>query len=249
VLLLAVWNAFFIPLELAFKDELEKKALDNIHTSEYFVDSCFIVDIFLMFFTSYQNKEGKEVKKNLMIWGAYVGSPRFLTDFFSLFALIPDDRFKIFGFLKMLRVFRLSFLIKRLNVRPDIKNFYLLAKVSFYLFLWLHVQGCFLWAVVVINKDVIDDYLTPMQWYPPLDWINFVDSIIFDSNKAGFSYKYLMSLYYSVLILGSNEIGPVNTEEFMFIVTALILSLFTNAFLVSDISGILSDFSKGSTAF
>lgn len=103
--------------------------------------------------------------------------------------------------------------------------------------------------MVVINKDVIDDFLTPMTWYPPLDWINYVDSIIFDDSKVGFGYKYSLSFYYSVLILGSNEIGPVNLEEMMYLTVTLISSLFLNAFLVSDIITIIFEFGKGDQIF
>ena len=42
-------------------------------------------------------------------------------------------------------------------------------------------------------------------------------------------------LYYAVMILGINEIGPVNNEEYLFLVGVLIISSLMNALLLSDV--------------
>lgn len=86
------------------------------------------------------------------------------------------------------------------------------------------------------------------MWYPPLNWLNFEDTTLFDED-AGFQYKYSMSFYYSVLILGSNEIGPVNMIEMFYICCMLVLNLFISLFLLSDLISVITDFSKDDIEF
>lgn len=54
IIVFAIMNSFFTPFELAFEvDNLPYEILDNA------IDAIFLVDIFLMFITSYMNREGK----------------------------------------------------------------------------------------------------------------------------------------------------------------------------------------------
>ena len=86
----------------------------------FVVDIFFIADIVVMFFTSYLDLyTGKEIKDSIQIAKAYTTSRRFLTDFFSLFSL--NEELRLFGFLKMLRVFRLGSIIKRSTASPIVK--------------------------------------------------------------------------------------------------------------------------------
>lgn len=48
--------------------------------------------------------------------------------------------------------------------------------------------------------------------------------------------QYSSMLYYGVLILGSNEMGPVNEIELFFFVTVLMMSAFLNALIFGDIA-------------
>ena len=239
VLLFAIYNSIMIPIEISF---FEEPWIPKLVEFNLVVDFVFIVDIIIMFFTSYLDiYSGKEVRDSIKIAKAYTSSRRFFTDFCSLLSL--NENLQLFGFLKMLRVFRLGSIIKRSTAEPTVKQIAELLKISFYLILWLHVSGCFLWYVIKINKDQTDDEGTPLMWYPPLNWLNFEDSKIFDPD-VGFLYRYSMSLYYSVLILGSNELGPVNIIEMLYICFMLVLNLFISLFLLSDLIGVITDFSK-----
>jgi hypothetical protein len=51
------------------------------------------------------------------------------------------------------------------------------------------------------------------------------------------------------LILGSNEIGPVNEIEMFICVVLLILSLFLGVFLLSDVAVLIGDFGKADVAY
>ena len=54
-------------------------------------------------------------------------------------------------------------------------------------------------------------------------------------------------LYYGVLILGSNELGPVNEVEMLFCVTVLLMSAFMNALILGDIASLAQVVGKRSS--
>lgn len=47
--------------------------------------------------------------------------------------------------------------------------------------------------------------------------------------------KYLVCLYYGVLILGLNEMGPVNNLEFLYFIGTLLMSAIMNSLIFSDV--------------
>jgi hypothetical protein len=96
--------------------------------------------------------------------------------------------------------------------------------------------------------DQIDGFGKVTTWYPPLDWINYVDSRLF-TDEYTFMKKYTTLFYYSMLCLGGNEIGPVNTNELFAIVSALLTCLFVNAFLLSDVSVLIGNLGKSDSAY
>ena len=82
-------------------------------------------------------------------------------------------------------------------------------------------------------KDTWSDY--PRMWYAPLDWIDFTQSKYF-SNDYQFAMQYSSMLYYGVLILGSNELGPINEIEMLFMIVVLLMSALLNALIFGDIA-------------
>ena len=82
VLILAIQNSVMIPFDMAFNpgftDSLAYKIFDNT------VDAIFLIDIILMFMTSFMNKQGVESFDSTDIAVKYVKSIRFLTDFFAI---------------------------------------------------------------------------------------------------------------------------------------------------------------------
>ena len=81
VLLFAIQNSFYIPLQLAYLEGYENEALD---TFNLVIDGVFLIDFVVMFFQSYQAKNGNEVKDSIQIFGNYVSQSRFYTDGLSL---------------------------------------------------------------------------------------------------------------------------------------------------------------------
>lgn len=112
---------------------------------------CYIIDIILNFLTStVVNRTESFDSKD--IFDAYVKSPNFLIDTLSL---ISNDIFfwigpfyKMFGILKINRVFRIKELIARSNADKPTKAFMNIMKLIFFLFIYLHLVGCFLWLAI-----------------------------------------------------------------------------------------------------
>jgi hypothetical protein len=79
-------------------------------------------------------------------------------------------------------------------------------------------------------------------WYPALDWIDFTKSTWFSRETKEFD-AYILSLYHSVLFIGQNELGPVNTIEIVVAITLLMTNLFVNMKLFADLGLILDKLS------
>ena len=83
-MVLAVWNAFFMPFDYAF---VIPDTIAFVRTFDLIVDVIFCFDIILMFLTSYLSKDGEEISDNFRIANQYTSSFRFYTDLFSLLGM------------------------------------------------------------------------------------------------------------------------------------------------------------------
>jgi hypothetical protein len=114
---------------------------------------------------------------------------------------------KIFGVFKMVRVFRLSSYICKLNIHQDKKGCLKLIKLIIYLGLLFHMMACIWYWTILQNAYEFDDNGRSLKWYPPYDWINYSDSKLFDEETSIID-RYSSMLYHAVLIIGNNEMGP-----------------------------------------
>ena len=198
-----------------------------------------------MFLTSVVDSKGKHITNSIEIAFIYIKTRRFYFDVMSLLSIYKPLR--ILGFTKMFRVQRLATFINRLNVEPLLKTFFKLLKLIFYLFLVIHIMSCFMWLVVKQNKDEFLDGIS-LRYYPPLDWINVADSELFVEDIPIFK-KYLVCLYYGVLILGLNEMGPVNNIEMLYFIGTLLMSAIMNSLIFSDVIMLIDELSKPSQVY
>ena len=82
MMLLAVFNSLYLPFEMA---KFQASDHTKFQTAlDYFVDLCFLLDLVLMFFSSYKNKLGIEIWEPKGIAKHYVLSIRFAVDLGSL---------------------------------------------------------------------------------------------------------------------------------------------------------------------
>jgi len=153
-MLLAIWNCIYVPYSIAFIDGNESLPVFMFNT---FTDFLFLADIVVNFRTTYINEEtGIETFAQSKIAIQYIKGKlihlilgRFWID---LLASMPTDIFvlainagedmaqilQMFSLLKLIRVARLSRVIKYLNLKSNLKMSLGLAKLVFFLFLYLH---------------------------------------------------------------------------------------------------------------
>ena len=74
------------------------------------------------------------------------------------------------------------------------------------------------------------------------------DSELFIDDTPVFK-KYLVCLYYGVLILGLNEMGPVNNYEFLYFIGTLLMSAIMNSLIFSDVIMLIDELSKPSQLY
>ena len=202
-MLCAVWNCFSLPFDVAFEPPVMKTTGFDLLNA--FIDICFLLDIIISFRTTYfDSRTGDEVIEPKMISKNYLRG-RFWMD---LIATVPVDTLaewftggntdvstlQLFGLLKLTRVLRLSRIIAYMNVRQDVKVTLKLAKLVFFLVMYLHVLGCSWWYIVRDGQE----------WMPPLDYV-WVETDIYEQTVWR---KYWMSLYHSVNTLTGNDLGP-----------------------------------------
>lgn len=160
IIFCAIFNAFTIPITVAFPDWT---FMDTLYAKVfgYFIDFFFLCDIIVNFRTTILNRTGEEVTSSIQIAVEYMKS-RFLIDFL---ATVPfDDIASIFisksqsfllstfGILKLVWVLWLSRIITFLNVRSDIKMSLKVFKIIFFLIIYLHCVGCCWFWIVSISE-------------------------------------------------------------------------------------------------
>lgn len=126
-----------------------------MHNIDLVVDFIFLMDVLLMFVTSFINIRGIESFDSLEIFYQYTSTFRFYSDILALLSigiivnLIPW--FYYFGIFKTFRVFRLGSMIRRANMDITQKTIANVFKLVFYLFFFLHFIGCYFWVVSLRN--------------------------------------------------------------------------------------------------
>lgn len=215
ILIFSVINSFTVPLELSFTELTIFQSiffiiLDNL------VDLMFLVDMVLMIFTSYQDRNGIQIFCQAKIIKNYVLSPRFVFDAMAIlgtgFITREYPSLKIFKCTKIVRISRLSSLIKKMNQPAEFKATVELFKMIFFLILWVHIVACIWWVVIQEHKDDLDVMGFSLQWYMPVDFLNYPDALLLDESTDPL-YQYLNMFYYALLCIGVNEMAPVNRVE------------------------------------
>jgi len=124
IILFALYNAITIPLSLAFTEMNFDKV--GLMIFDSFVDLIFFVDILITFRTTYiSTKTGDEIYNPRLIAKQYVMGGRFAIDLISSIPMDKlgggNDMLSIFGMLKLFRIFRMSQVIRNMNVKRSLK--------------------------------------------------------------------------------------------------------------------------------
>lgn len=98
------------------------------------------------------------------------------------------------------------------NLKALCKIFYF----AFILYVYIHLTAC-IWYVVIDREKT---------WIPPYDFIDYTQSHLFEDSVFR---KYWVTVYYCVLVLGGNELGPSSDLELFYIVSINLIGAIINA--------------------
>mmetsp|Transcript_24494 Transcript_24494/g.37981 ORF Transcript_24494/g.37981 Transcript_24494/m.37981 type:complete len:146 (-) Transcript_24494:2400-2837(-) len=125
ILILAIFNSITIPLTLSF-DEINENLIHNtIYKAVNIVAAIFfIMDILIQMNTTYYDSDGDEIfSKKKIIFHYFFGM--FFIDLVSappIELLFPGSQWRLLNILKIIRVFRLTGIINKMNVDEETKS-------------------------------------------------------------------------------------------------------------------------------
>ncbi|PCI27195.1 hypothetical protein COB52_05175 [Candidatus Kaiserbacteria bacterium] len=100
-------------------------------------------------------------------------------------------------------------------MRADYKAALKVLQLIFFLVLYIHIQACLFFYVVLIDEE----------WIPPVDFINLGSDFFI----VGIDRQYWLSMYTSVMMFGLNEITPRTTVEMAVFSFIMLFSAMVNA--------------------
>lgn len=99
----------------------------------------------------------------------------------------------------------------------------------FYLIIYLHLKACVWFAICKPDHS----WLPPLFWESPVDSEQLLDGFFAASN---YLQQYLVSVYYSVLMLKPNEIAPRSVTETAVCTVILIFDLIIAANIYGNVA-------------
>lgn len=97
-------------------------------------------------------KKGVESYESEEVFYEYIKTPRFYIDCISLLGAFVFvniwSKMQYFGVFKMMRVLRMSAMIRDSNMDNTSKQCLNLGKLIFYIFFFIHCAGCLWWIVI-----------------------------------------------------------------------------------------------------
>jgi len=162
IILLALYDAVLIPLQIFYKDALHSKLRgDAIGLIDAFVEFFFLMDIIIIFRTAYLDpKLGIEVRDPHKIAINYIRGP-LLTDLissvpFNVILASSKGAFADFlnalGLLKLLRLHRLFLTVQHSNLAQDIKVYLKVMMMAFLIMVLIHLFSCIWFAIVRVDQ-------------------------------------------------------------------------------------------------
>lgn len=134
--------------------------------------------------------------------------------------------------MKIIRVLRLSRLITYLNSAEDIKLSLRLIQTIFLIFLYIHITAC-LWFMIIKSQR---------NWEPS-------QGLDKKFMEYGFSDKFFITIYQSILALCGNDIFPVSRFQFFWSCGLLLCGAMLQATMFGQVAGIVQSMNRKSQAF
>jgi hypothetical protein len=210
---LVIFSSISIPFAVAFDPEWSHttwyKVIDLTTYGFYFIDMIF------SFRTSYFSVEGEEREAWPIAKNYLTGT--FLFDFvtgipFSYF--IDFLLIKVMTTLRVVRLVKLRDIVNNLYVVTVTRAILKLSLLIFSLVLVVHILACLSYIFIMQEKS----------WIPPTNWIEAGNSEIYNfyNPETTIGHRYLIMLYYAMLSIAGNEIGPRDETQLLAVFIALV---------------------------
>ena len=189
VLVLALYNSVMTPFQFSFDYVMIRQELQMspFYELEYAIDFIYVIDIIIGFLTSYIDQfTGDEIFELMKIARYYMGND-FVIDFISTFyfakfcVLLTIDKqvgenmwqqltlvFQVFKLLKVLRLRKVSKLIRGANATIEAKAVMQVGYFTLILIIYTHVVACVMWHMLKTDK----------KWVPSVDF-GAVQTVVF----------------------------------------------------------------------
>jgi len=244
IMLLATVNWFQVPYNVAFTDQESRSIFADLFN--FSIDFIFMLDVVINFRTSIiiestavEIFDNKKIAQNYLRGRFWIDFPASIPfDLFTyIFPSMGGDQLtlQLVGLLKLVRVLRLSRLITYLNLKSELKMSLKLAKLIFFLILFLHWLG-WVWFFIVKQNE---------KWLPPLDYV-WIETDLYDQDKF---FQYWNSLYHAILMLAGNDVGPRGSFQMCFVWITLLAGSIINANIFGNMAVILQSLNKKATSF
>mgnify|MGYP003902221713 CR=1 FL=1 len=125
ILIIAIFNSVTIPLTLSF-DEISETLTNSVSYNTINLTSAvfFILDIFFQMNTTFYDSDGEEIFDKVRIRKNYIAG-MFFIDLISSVPIeifFPGNMLRMFNILKIIRVFRLTGIINKMNMDEEKKS-------------------------------------------------------------------------------------------------------------------------------
>lgn len=240
IMLLAVWNCFYVPLAVAFLSKGENVAMV---LTAVVINFAYVADIVVSLRTTYIDLiTGEEVMNSLQIFKNYLWSGKLAVDIISAipFDLIyqihsRSEGLQLITLTKIVRLLRLSKILVFLRAKTHIKLTIKLAQLMFLFVIYLHLTAC-LWFMLINTAQV---YVPPALY---IEHTNPEESLYYEGQVLR---QYAYSLYMAVYMLAGAEIGPRMEWERVFSGGAILLGQLFQAYMFGEIAVVLFELNKG----
>lgn len=240
-MVLALYNGITLPVIVAFRPDNDLGFL----IVNLLIDFVFLTDIVLNFFTTYVDENKDEVYEHKKIIRHYLKTT-FIIDFIASFpidnfaAMVYRDNdaayyFLLTDLLKLLRIFRISRILKFVRARDVVKSGMRIIQMTTYLVMYIHLTGC-LWFILIKNQN---------NWVPVPDFLTGTS----DFYEVGIWRQYIVIFYHAIWLLLGNEMGPRDTLEAAVASIFYLLGAIITALLFGEILVLSSNLSRRENEF
>ncbi|ETW07541.1 hypothetical protein H310_02033 [Aphanomyces invadans] len=261
MIVLLVYTALLTPYEIAFVDTV---SLDGLFIVDRTVDLSFLVDMMFNFMTPFIDKEN-----NQLIDDSWQIALQYITGWFVLdfVSIIPFDVIsmsykgdsntpevsakkdltshlkiiriiRLFRLIKLVRVFRASRIYSRWEAILGFKYTSVkLAKFLFCVLILAHWLAC-LWGLTPALEDVGPDEMSWMDAY--------------DVDEGSSLEKYVVSLYWSVMTIGTvgyGDVQPKTDFERCICIGCMLCGGGTYAYIIGAVCGLVASMDEAETEF